>query len=80
MTPAGKEPPLLEGKPLTKDNIKVIMRNECCDQTRWGVSGEMPRNPVGVLALLGWSQRKVIKDIHNNRMEQADQLRMTAMK
>lgn len=48
---------------------------------RSSVSGEIPRNPVGVLLeLLGWSQRQVMKDIHNNMMVLTNRLRMTLSK
>lgn len=40
----------------------------------------MPWNPVGVLECLASSQRKVIKDIHNNRIELTNQLRMAGWK
>lgn len=44
------------------------------------MNGAIPRNPVGVLQLLGSSQRQVVKDIRNDVQELTNQLRMTALK
>lgn len=76
ITLAGKEPPRLEGNPVTKEDIKVFIDeyDEYCEEMRWGVSGEMPRNLVGVMELLEWPQRRVIKGIHNNGMELKNQV------
>lgn len=67
VTPAGRQPPRLEGRPLTKDNIRAFIREyEHCNQMIRSANGEMRGNPVGVMEPLGWSQRRVIKDIHSD--------------
>lgn len=57
VTQAGKHTPRFEGKPSTKGNITVFIKgeDEYSGQMRWDVSGEMPRDPVGVIEFLGWS-------------------------
>lgn len=52
--------------------------DDYCDQMRRGADGEMPRNPVGVLELMGWSQKRDSSDTHNNGIELPDQSCMTA--
>lgn len=81
--PAGEQLPWLEGKRLTKENIKVFIKeyDEYCDQMRWSVSGEMPPNSVAVFGPMGCSQRRVIRDANNGRMELTiDQSCMIALK
>ena len=51
VTPAGKKPPRLEGRSLTKGSVNAFLReyDDYCEQMRRGADDEVPRNPPGVL-------------------------------
>lgn len=60
VSPAGKQPPTFERNPLSEEKHQGFIKEY--DQIIWRERGEMPRNQVRVLELLGWSRRQVIKD------------------
>ena len=80
--PAGKKPPRLEGRSLTKGNVKAFLQeyDDYCHQMRRGADGEVPRNPVGVLELLGCAQRRVVMDSQNDGMELTNESCLAALR